>query len=209
MNNHERIRILSVDDHPLMREGIAMLVNGEADMELVAQASSGIEAINCFYEYQPDVALMDLRLPDMSGVDAMIAILGKRPHARIIILTTYEGDVEIQRALAAGARSYILKSMAPATIADIIRKVWAGKKSIPPAVAMHIAEHLTDEALTEREIEVLRHVSGGNSNKIIAAELSLSEHTIKGHLKTILSKLGANDRTHAVTIALHRGLLHV
>lgn len=209
MNNQGQIRILSVDDHPLMREGIAMLIDSEDDMQLVAQASTGAEAIKCFCKYQPDITLMDLRLPDMSGVDAMIAILAKRSNARIIILTTYEGDVEIQRALTAGARSYILKSMSPAVIADIIRKVWVGKKSIPPAVAMHIAEHLSDEALTEREIEVLRHVSAGNSNKIIAAELTLSEHTIKGHLKRILSKLGANDRTQAVTIALHRGLLHV
>lgn len=209
MSNQRRIRILSVDDHPLMREGIAILISGQADMELIAQASNGSEAIEYFCEYEPDITLMDLKLPDMSGIDVMSMIRAKCSEARIIAFTTYEGDVEIQRALAAGARSYILKSMPPGDIVDIIRKVSSGKKYIPPAVAMQLAEHLSDEPLTQREIEVLRHVSAGYSNKIIAADLSLSEHTVKGHLKTILSKLGANDRTHAVTIALHRGLLHV
>lgn len=209
MSNQGRVRILCVDDHPLMRAGIAAVIHGEADMELVAQASNGHEAIRSFCEHEPDVTLMDLRLPDMSGVDAMIAIQARYSEARIIILSTFDCDVEMDRALVAGARSYLLKSTSPMDMAAAIRKVYAGKKPIPPEVATHLAEHLSDEALTQRELEVLRHVSAGNSNKIIAGGLNLSEHTVKGHLKSILSKLGANDRTHAVTIALHRGLFHV
>jgi DNA-binding NarL/FixJ family response regulator len=209
MSNQEAIRVLCVDDHPLMREGINLVLNSQPDMRVVAQASNGREAIKCFGECRPDVTVMDLRLPDMSGIDALIAIQAKFPDARIIILTTFEGDTEIQRALAAGARSYILKSMGANELAETIRQVRAGKKRIPPQVAAQLAEHLSDEALTDREIEVLRHVSAGNSNKIIADELALSEHTIKGHLKNILSKLGASDRTQAVTIALRRGLLQV
>lgn len=209
MNSEERIRILCVDDHPLMRAGISMVLDNQPDMRVVAQASNGRESIKCFGEHRPDVTLMDLRLPDMSGIDAMIAIQAKFTEARVIILTTFEGDTEIQRALAAGARSYILKSMPCDELADTIRQVRAGKKRIPPQVAAQLAEHLSDEALTEREIEVLGHVSAGESNKIIADELALSEHTVKGHLKNILSKLDASDRTQAVTIALRRGLLQV
>jgi len=209
MSNEGQIRILCVDDHPLMRAGINMVIDSQPDMQVVAQASNGRDAIKCFAEQQPDVTLMDLRLPDMSGIDAMIAIQAKFTEARIIILTTFEGDTEIQRALASGARSYILKSMPCDELADTIRQVHAGRRRIPPQVAEQLAEHLGDETLTEREIEVLRHVSAGNSNKIIADELALSEHTIKGHLKNILSKLGASDRTQAVTIALRRGLLQV
>jgi len=209
MSNEERIRILCVDDHPLMRAGIDMVIESQPDMRVVAQASNGSDAIKSFAEHRPDVTLMDLRLPDMSGIDAMIAIQAKFPAARIIILTTFEGDTEIQRALAAGALSYILKSMPCDELAETIRQVRAGKKRIPPQVAAQLAEHLSDESLTEREIQVLRHVSAGNSNKIIANELDLSEHTVKGHLKNILAKLGASDRTQAVTIALRRGLLQV
>jgi DNA-binding NarL/FixJ family response regulator len=209
MNNEGQIRILCVDDHPLMRAGINMVLDSQPDMRVVALASNGREAIKCFGEHRPDVTLMDLRLPDMSGIDAMIAIQTKFAEARIIILTTFEGDTEIQRALAAGARSYILKSMPCDELADTIRQVRAGKKRIPPQVAAQLAEHLSDETLTEREVEVLRHVSAGESNKIIADELALSEHTVKGHLKNILAKLGASDRTQAVTIALRRGLLQV
>jgi DNA-binding NarL/FixJ family response regulator len=208
MSNQKKIRVLCVDDHPLIREGIAIAVNSQMDMQVVAQASNGREAIEYVCEYAPDVTLMDLHLPDMSGIDAMIAIYAKVAHARIIVLTMCEGVGEIQRALASGARSYMLKSTPPADMAEIIRKVYEGKRPIPTVVAVRLAEHFSDEALTEREIEVLRHVSAGNSNKIIAVQLNLSVHTIKAHMKNILSKLGANDRTHAVSIGLRRGLLH-
>lgn len=207
MSKERIIRVLCVDDHPLMCEGIAAVINGQLDMQLVAQASSGQEAIDYFCEYAPDITLMDLHLPDMSGIDAMIAIRASAPGARIIVLTMFEGVTDIQRALASGARSYLLKSTPPEVMADIIRKVYQGKKPIPTVVAAQLAEHFGDDELTEREIEVLRHVSAGNSNKIIAAQLTLSEHTIKGHLKSILAKLGANDRTQAVAIGLRRGLL--
>lgn len=186
-----------------------MVLESQPDMSVVAQASNGREAIKCFGEHRPDMTLMDLRLPDMSGIDAMIAIQRKFSEARVIILTTFEGDTEIQRALAAGARSYVLKNMPCDELAYTIRLVHDGKRHIPAQVAEHLAEHLADEELTDREIEVLRHVSAGNSNKIIADELALSEHTIKAHLKNILAKLGASDRTHAVTIAFRRGLLEV
>jgi DNA-binding NarL/FixJ family response regulator len=207
MSNQKKIRVLCVDDHPLIREGIAIAINSQVDMQVAAQASTGQEGIKYFSEYAPDVVLMDLHLPDMTGIDAMIAIYTKVANARIIVLTMFEGVAEIQRALASGARSYMLKSTPPADMADIIRKVYAGKRPIPTVVAVRLAEHFSDEALTEREIEVLRHVSAGNSNKIIAVQLNLSVNTIKGHIKNILSKLGANDRTHAVSIGLRRGLL--
>jgi DNA-binding NarL/FixJ family response regulator len=209
MRNPERVRILCVEDHPLMRAGIAVVINGQADMELVAQASNGREAIECYCEHVPDVTLMDLTLSDMSGIEAMIAIRARFPEARVIISSTFTGSVQIKRAMAAGARSYILKSMSPIEVAAAIHKVHAGKKHIPTEVVTHLAEHLDEEALSEREIEVLRYVSAGNSNKTIADVLNLSEHTVKGHLKNILSKLGANDRTHAVMIALRRHLLLV
>src|SRR5215470_9681576 len=206
-SNQKKIRVLCVEDHPLMRAGIAVVINGQPDMELVAQASNGREAIECFYEYKPDVTLMDLTLSDMAGIDAMIAIQARFPEARVIISSTFVGAVQFKRAMAAGARSYILKSMSPIEVTSAIHKVHAGKKHIPTEVAAHLAEHLDDEALSDREIEVLRHVSAGNSNKTIADVLNLSENTVKGHVKHILSKLGANDRTHAVMIALHRRLL--
>ena len=192
-----------------MRAGIAAVINCQVDMELVAQASNGREAIKCFYEYQPDITLMDLTLPDMSGIDAMIAIHARFPEARIIISSTFISTAQIKKALTAGARSYILTSMSSIEMAAAIHEVHAGKRHIPTEVATHLAEHLDEKTLSEREIEVLRHVSAGNSNKIIADLLNLSEHTVKGHLKNILSKLGANDRTHAVMIALHRRLLLV
>ncbi len=209
MSNAADIRILSVDDHPLLREGIATIVNSQPDMLLVAAASTGKEAIQRFRELQPDVTLMDLRLPDLSGIDAMIAIRTEFPEARIIMLTTFEGDVEIQRALEAGARGYMLKSMPPRDLVEVIRQVHAGKKRVPPEVAAHLAEHLSDEALTQREIDVLRHVSGGNRNRDIGERLFISEETVKVHVKHIMEKLGASDRTQAIAIAVRRGIIQL
>jgi len=204
-----QIRVFSVDDHPLLREGIVAVINGQPDMHVVAQASDGREAISYFCEHKPDVTLMDLRLPDMSGIDAMIAIRGQFPEARVIMLTTFDCDAEIQRALAAGARSYILKSMPPREMAETIRQVHSGKKRIPPEVAACLAEHLGDEALSEREVEVLLRVMGGNRNRDIAERLFISEETVKAHIKHIMEKLDANDRTQAVTIAVQRGIIQI
>jgi DNA-binding NarL/FixJ family response regulator len=204
-----RIRVLSVDDHPLLREGIAALVNSQPDMMLVGQASTAREAIVAFRTHRPDVTLMDLRLPDASGVEALQAIRAEQPEARVVMLTTFEGDVEIQRALAAGARGYLLKSMPPAEIIEAIRQVHAGRKRIPPQVAAQIAEHLSEEALTTREVEVLRHLAGGNRNKDIAERLFISEETVKVHVKHVMEKLGASDRTEAVAIALRRGIIQL
>ena len=178
-------------------------------MVLVAQASTGREAIQHFREHRPDVTLMDLRLPDISGIDAMIAIRDEFPDARIVMLTTFEGDVEIQRALAAGARGYVLKSMPPKELVEAVRQVHAGKKRIPPEIAAHLAEHIADEPLTQRELDVLQHVAGGNRNRDIAERLSISEETVKVHVKHIMEKLGASDRTAAVAIAVRRGIIQL
>jgi DNA-binding NarL/FixJ family response regulator len=209
MSNQTHIRVLCVDDHPLLREGIAAIINNQSDMLLVAEASNGREAIQKYREHQPDVTLMDLRLPDMSGIDSMIAIRSEFPEARIVMLTTFEGDVEIQRSLEAGARGYLLKSMPPKDLAEAIRQVHGGKKRIPPELAAQLAEHLGDEALTEREIEVLRHIAGGNRNRDIADRLFISEETVKVHIKHIMEKLGAADRTQAVAIAVRRGIIQL
>jgi DNA-binding NarL/FixJ family response regulator len=203
------IRIFSVDDHPLLREGIMAVINDQPDMQVVAQASHGREAISYFCEHKPDVTLMDLRLPDMSGIDAMIAVREQFPEAHVIILTTFDCDVEIRRALAAGARSYILKSMPPREMAETIRQVHAGKKCIPQEVASRLAEHLGDKALSDREVEVLQRVMGGNRNRDIADCLFISEETVKAHVKHIMEKLGAKDRTQAVTIAVQRGIIQI
>ena len=209
MSESGLIRVFSVDDHPLLREGIAALVNNQPDMTLIAEASTGAEAIQVFKQNVPDVTLMDLRLPDMSGIDVLIAIRTEFPEARIIMLTTFEGDVEIHRALQAGARGYILKNMPPSELLDVIRQVHAGKKRIPAAIASQLAEHLSDETLTEREIEVLREVADGNRNRNIAEKLFISEETVKVHVKHIMEKLGAADRTQAVAIGVRRGIIQL
>jgi DNA-binding NarL/FixJ family response regulator len=203
------IRILSVDDHALLREGIAGLVAGQSDMSLIAQASNGREAIQQFRTHRPDITLMDLQMPEMNGVDAMIAIRGEFPEARIIVLTTYTGDVQVLRALKAGARAYLLKNLLHKELLETIRAVHAGKKTISPEVSFQLAEHATDDALTPAEVRVLRLIAEGNANKEIAAQLSVSEETVKGQVRNILSKLGANDRTHAAMIGLKRGIIEV
>ena len=204
-----KIGVLSVDDHPLLREGIAAVINSQSDMEIVAQGATGREAIQCFRQHRPDVTLMDLRLPDLSGIDALSAIIGEFPAARIVMLTTFEGDVEIHRAFAAGARGYLLKNTPPAELVDAVRQVHAGRKRIPHEIAAHLAEHIADEALTLREIDVLRRLAGGNRNKDIAELLSISEETVKVHVKHIMDKLGASDRTAAVAIGVRRGIIQL
>jgi DNA-binding NarL/FixJ family response regulator len=209
MSNSTPIRIFSIDDHPLMREGIAAIIRNEPDMLLVAEASNGREAIQGFREHQPDITLMDLRLPDISGIDAMVAIRTEFPDARIIMLTTFEGDVEIRRALQAGAVGYMLKTTPRRQLVDMIRRVHAGKKHIPPEIAAHLAEHMGEESLSKREVDVLQKIAGGNRNSDIAALLFISEETVKGHVKHIMEKLGASDRTEAVAIGIRRGIIQL
>ena len=203
------IRILLVDDHPVLRQGILALAADERDMEFVAEASNGREAIEQFRKHRPSIVLMDLQMPDMNGTDAMITIRNEFPDARFIILTTYSGDVQVTRALKAGARAYLLKSLLRKELLDTIRAVHAGQKRIPADLAAQVADHIADDFLSLREIEVLRLVAVGKSNKLIADQLSIADETVKGHVKSILSKLGANDRTHAVTIGLKRGIIEL
>jgi DNA-binding NarL/FixJ family response regulator len=202
-----QIRILAVDDHALLREGIAGLVAGQSDMSLVAQASNGREAIHQFRTHRPDITLMDLQMPELNGVDAMIAIRGEFPEARIIVLTTYTGDMQVLRALKAGARAYLLKNLLHKELLETIRAVHAGKKTVSPEISFQLAEHATDDALTPAEVRVLRLIAEGNANKEIAAQLSVSEETVKGQVRNILSKLDANDRTHAAMIGVKRGII--
>ncbi|HUK47701.1 MAG TPA: response regulator transcription factor [Terriglobales bacterium] len=205
----EGIRIFAVDDHPLLSEGLANLIRNQPDMLLAGEASSGHEAIQRFEACRPDVTLMDLRLPDISGIDAMIAIRSKHPEAHFIILTTFAGDAEIRRALEAGARAYILKSMPPNELLDVIRQVHSGKKKIPAEIAAYLAEHYSDDRLTVREVDILRELAGGNRNRDIAGKLFISEETVKAHIKHIMEKLGANDRTQAVAIGARRGIIQL
>jgi DNA-binding NarL/FixJ family response regulator len=204
-----KIRVFSVDDHPLLHEGLALVIKNQPDLQLVAEACNGRDAILRFREQRPDVTLMDLRLPDMSGIDAMMVIRAEFPEAKVIILTTFAGDVEIQRALEAGARAYMLKSMPPKELVEVIRQVHAGKKRIPPEIAAHLAEHYMDEALTGREVQVLREIAEGNRNRDIAGKLFITEETVKVHIKHIMEKLGAADRTQAVAIAVRRGIIQL
>jgi DNA-binding NarL/FixJ family response regulator len=203
------IRVLAVDDHPLLREGIRALISKELDMDLIAEASNGREAVDAFRRYRPDVTLMDMQMPEMNGIDALIAIRNESPSAKLIVLTTYGGDALAERALKAGAQAYVLKSLVRKDLLETIRAVHTGEKRIHPGIATEIASHMGEGALSAREIQVLKLVAAGNSNKLIAAHLAISEETAKGHLKNIMMKLGARDRTHAVTIALGRGILEL
>ena len=200
---------MAVDDHPLLRDGISALIGNQTDMELVAEASTGREALELFRRHRPDITLMDLQMPEMSGIDAISAIRGEFPDARIIMLTTHAGDVQVSRALKAGARAYLLKGLLRKELLETIRAVYAGQKRVSSEVAAEIAEHATDDALTPRETDVLRLVARGNGNKAIADQLSLTEETVKSHIRSILAKLSANDRTHAVAIGLKRGIIEL
>ena len=209
MSEQPYIRIFSVDDHPLLREGIAAIINNQPDMQMVAQAATGSEAIQMFRQHLPDLTLLDLRLPDMSGIDVLIAIRSEFPEARVVMLTTFEGDVDIRRALEAGARGYVLKNMPPKDLVEVIRQVIKGRKRIPAEVAAHLAEYVGEDDLTAREVEVLRHVASGNRNREIGERLFISEETVKVHIKHIMEKLGASDRTQAVAIAVRRGIIQL
>jgi DNA-binding NarL/FixJ family response regulator len=208
-STHNLIRILTVDDHPVLRKGLAALVNAEPDLKLIAEASNGKEAIEAFRSHQPDITLMDIQMPGLDGIQAIESIRNEFPDARIIVLTTYTGDTQVVRALKAGARAYVLKGHVLDELLDTIRAVHAGKKRIPPDVAAELADHATDDPLTEREVDVLRLIAAGNGNKQIADVLSISEATVKSRVTNILSKLGANDRAHAVTIGLKRGIIEL
>jgi len=209
MGGGNQIRILTVDDHPVLREGIAAILASEADMILVAEAGNGREAIEQFRIHRPDITLMDLQMPLMGGGEAILAIRKEFPNARIIVLTTYSGDAQADRAFKAGAYGYLLKSMLRKELVETIRTVHSGRKRIPPEIAIEMAEHHADDVLTERELDVLRQVASGDANKIIADKLEISEETVKSHMRKVLSKLGANDRTHAVAIALKRGIIEL
>lgn len=209
MSEDPRIRVLTADDHDLLRQGIAALVGGEADMELVGEACNGEEAIEKFRLFRPDVTLMDLQMPVLNGIEAITTILSEFPEARIVVLTTYNGDAQVLRALKAGARGYLLKAHCHKALLETIRTVHAGRKKIPQDIANELAEHTADDVLTAREIDVLRLIGAGNSNKQIADQLSIGEATVKSHVTNILSKLGANDRAHAVTIGLKRGIIEL
>jgi DNA-binding NarL/FixJ family response regulator len=209
MNGPKPIRILTVDDHPLLREGIAALVNAEPDMKLVAEACNGLDAIEQFRHHRPDVTLMDIQMPELNGVEAISRIQGEFPGARIIVLTTYSGDAQVVAALRAGAKAYILKGQVHRELLETIRAVHAGQKRIPKEIAAELAQHVADDDLSPREIDVLRLIAAGNANKQIADQLSIGEATVKSHVTNILSKLGANDRVHAVTIGLKRGIIQL
>jgi DNA-binding NarL/FixJ family response regulator len=203
------IRVLLADDHPMLRDGVRGLVDDQTDMKLVGEASNGHEAVDQFRKLRPDVTLLDLQMPEMNGIDSMLAIRREFPDARIIVLTTYTGDVQILRALKAGAQAYLIKSVLRRELLDTIRAVHSGRKRIPPEVATQLAEHAADDPLTSREIQVLQLIASGKANKVVASDLSIAEETVKGHVKNILSKLGATDRTHAVTLALKRGIIEI
>ena len=207
MSDTHPIRILTVDDHPLLREGIAAMLGSEADIEVVAEAANGTEAIEKFRALRPDVTLMDIQMPLVNGLDAIVEIRKHFPDARIIVLTTYSGDAQVAKAFKAGASGYLLKSMLRKELAETIRSVHAGHRRIPPEIAVGMAEHYADDQLTAREIDILKQVAAGNANKRVADNLHISEETVKSHMRSILSKLGANDRTHAVTIAIKRGII--
>jgi len=209
MNELSRIRVLAVDDHPLLREGIAKVINDQSDMTVVAQAASGVEAVELHRQHVPDVTLLDLRLPDMNGIDVLMAIRSEFPEARVIIFTTAEGDVEIQRSLRAGAKGYVLKSTLPPELTSIIRQVYAGRRCVPSNVAVQLAQHTGEPNLTAREIEVLCKVARGSRNKEIGSQLFISEDTVKAHMKNILEKLGASGRSEAIAIAVRRGIMHL
>jgi DNA-binding NarL/FixJ family response regulator len=209
-NNTERpIRVLIVDDHPLLREGVMAVLANETDVRVVAEASNGREAVEAFRAHRPDIVLMDIQMPEMNGIEAIAGIRSEAPNARIIVLTTYKGDVNALRALRAGAVGYLLKGQLRTELVETIRAVYAGGRRIPAEIAADLAAHLGEDSLSEREIQVLRSVAQGNSNKAVAAQLGVTEETVKAHMKSIVSKLNANDRTHAVTIALRRGILEL